>query len=96
MLGFRFAAEAAEKGRPERIPVVNKNVIVRAFGAHASETQSDKFLTVVGLDQPLAVAVLGVIRADGAVGDDAPGVGEDSAGLVARHQIDGRIPNQNK
>lgn len=95
-MGLGLAAEAAEKRRPKGVPVVDEDVVVGALGAHAAEAERDELVALVRLDQPLAVAVLGVVGAHRAVGDDAPRVGEHATGLVARHEVDGGVADQNK
>lgn len=83
-LGFGFTAKTAEQWRSERIPVVDKYIIERALGAHASEVERDVLAIILSLYQPLAVRILGVIISGRSVADFSVRFVKNASCFVAR------------
>lgn len=59
VLRFRVATKATQQRGPERVAIVDEDVIVRALGAHAAEFERYKLTIILRPYQPLAVRVLG-------------------------------------
>lgn len=58
LLRFGLSTEAAQQWRLEGVAIVNENVVVGAFRAHASEYQRYELAVIFSFDQPLAVWIL--------------------------------------